>query len=59
MATVLKSSVDLKTFAKEVRKLANDQFLNPRDEAAAARDLERVGQSQAKSRRSIRRSLRS
>ena len=33
-------------------KLANDQFLNPRDESAAARDLERVGQSQAKSRRS-------
>lgn len=29
MATVLKSSVDLKAFAKEVRKLANDQFASP------------------------------
>ena len=29
MATVLKSDADLKTFAKEVRKLANDQYASP------------------------------
>jgi hypothetical protein len=29
MATILKSSVDLKAFVKEVRKLANDQFASP------------------------------
>ena len=29
MATILKSDVDLKAFAKEVRKLANDQYASP------------------------------